>query len=56
MTKIQTLYNSLCEARQAYSFVCGSDVEGRAQALMHVAFTEKEIYEFIFGPEVKTDE
>jgi len=52
MTKIQTLYNSLCEARQAHSFICGSDTEGRAQSLRLVAFAEKEIAEFIFGTEV----
>jgi hypothetical protein len=49
MTKIQRLYNSLQEARQAYSFVCGSDTVGRAQGLRLVTFHEKEIDEFIFG-------
>ena len=52
MTKIQRLYNSLQEARQAYSFVCGSDTAGQVQGLRLVTFHEKEIAEFLFGTEV----
>ena len=52
MTKIQRLYNSLQEARQAYSFVCGSDTVGLAQGWRLVTFHEKEIAEFLFGTEV----
>ena len=49
MTKIQRLYNSLQEARQAHSFICGSDTEGQAQSLRLVTFAENEIAEFLFG-------
>jgi hypothetical protein len=52
MTKIQRLYNALQEARQAYSFVCGSDTVGLAQGWRLVTFHEKEIAEFLFGTEV----